>query len=269
MKYSIESAAVTDRGLNPQYPVNEDSYLIVDDHQVFAVADGVGGAHAGEVASRSAVKIIEKSIKKFSRRYSSKKAEFLQKLIAAGNQIIYKLANEKKKQMASTIAIMAIEGDYAVIGHVGDSRIYLARDGNLLQLTKDHTKLQDLLDKNPKLDISREDYYDGHVITKALGVEAQVEPDIQKVILKNEDIFVVCTDGIYTHNSDKEIIENIKKNKRNLKSICETLKSNCYDKGAKDNLTAVVLRIKDLDAKKEDTKRIVANPDVRETSLRS
>lgn len=243
MNMTIEAAGITDKGLNPKYSVNEDSYFILEDERVFAVADGVGGAHAGDIASSSALKIIHKGIKQFSKQSKDDKIDFLQKLIKAGNNVVYGLSEKCNKQMATTIAIMLVVDDYAVLGHVGDSRIYVARNGNLIQLTKDHSKLQELLDYHPELSITRDEYHEGHVITRALGVEPYVEPDIQKVILKPNDIFIICTDGIYSHNSDAEMLDNVNKNESDLTLVCETLKKNCYDKGAKDNLTAVVLKV--------------------------
>ena len=243
MNIIIDAAYITDKGLNPKYSVNEDSFLIMKKKQAFAVADGVGGAHAGDIASSSALKIIREGIHKFSKQYKNNSITFLQKLIKAGNAAVYQNGIKKYKQMATTIAIMLVEENYAVLGHVGDSRIYVVRNGDIIQLTRDHSKLQELLDKNPQLSIERKNYNDGNVITRALGVEQTVEPDIQKVILKHNDLFILCTDGIYSYNSETEILDNVNKNKDDLKAICETLKNNCYKKGAKDNLTAVVLRI--------------------------
>jgi PPM family protein phosphatase len=256
MSLTIKTASITDKGLNARYTVNEDCHLIMNAERVFAVADGVGGAYAGEVASRTALKIIHQGIKKFSRQFNNNHIDLVQKLIIAGNEAVYKLGVEKAKQMASTIAIMSVEDTYAVLGHVGDSRIYLARDGKLLQLTKDHSKLQELLEQNPRLSLTRAEYRDGHVITRALGAEEDVEPDIQKVHLKNDDVFILCTDGIYIHNSTEEMLENLKRNKSDLKKVCEALKKNCYDRGAKDNLTAIVLRIIQNETHEGNTKRI-------------
>jgi len=243
MNMRIEVASISDKGLNPKYTVNEDSFLVMEKDGVFAVADGVGGAHAGDVASSSALKIISEGIDKFSKQFKDNKIVFLQKLLKAGNSAVYQQSIKKNKQMATTIAIMLIKDNYAILGHVGDSRIYVARNGNILQLTRDHSKLQELLDQHPQLSISRDNYNDGHVITKALGVEKNVEPDIQKVLLKKNDVFIICTDGIYSHNSDNEMLNIVNRDKNDLQIVCDKLKNNCYKRGAKDNLTAVVLRI--------------------------
>ncbi|MBN2008994.1 serine/threonine-protein phosphatase [candidate division KSB1 bacterium] len=239
----IDFAYISDRGLNPRYTVNEDSYLIMPDEHVFAVADGVGGAHAGDVASSSALGIIKKGVEQFGHRSGDNKIRFLQILIKAANNVVYQKGKRKNKQMASTLAIVLIDQNYAVIGHVGDSRIYIIRDGKLVQLTKDHSKLQELLDQNPQLTITRNNYSDGHVITRALGADPIVYPDIQKVILKHNDIFILCTDGIYSHNSDVDLLDAINQYANMLPIACEQFKLNCYEKGAKDNLTAIVLKI--------------------------
>jgi protein phosphatase len=253
---AIDIASITDKGLNPKYSANEDSYLIMEDEQVFAVADGVGGAFAGEVASRAAMQIISEAIKRYEKNYQDNKIDFVQKLIKAGNRVIFQMGKKQNKLIASTIALMLIEKNYAILGHVGDSRIYVAREGNLLRLTKDHSKLQELLDQNPTLSITRDEYNDGHVITRALGVEQNVKPDIQKVILKHNDIFIICTDGIYSNNSDDDMFDIVSRNKADLSQACEILKKNCYKKGAKDNLTAIVLRIKAKQNVETPTRRI-------------
>ncbi len=243
MNLAVDIASITDKGLNPKYSANEDSHLIMEKEQVFAVADGVGGAFAGELASRAALQIINEAITRFANNYQENKIAFVQKLIEAGNRIIFQMGKKQNKLIASTIAMMLVENNYAILGHVGDSRIYVAREGTLLQLTKDHSKLQELLDQNPRLAVTRDEFSSGHVITRALGVEQQVKPDIQKVILKNNDIFILCTDGIYTNNSDEEMFDIINRNKNDLNNACEIMKKNCYKKGARDNLTAIVLRI--------------------------
>jgi len=257
MKFSIQTASITDKGLSSNYTVNEDSYLILEADGVFAVADGVGGANAGDIASRTAISTINELIpreKKNDQRSQENSVDFVKKLITAGNKAIHALAQERRQQIASTIVIMLIEQNYAILGHAGDSRIYIYRDKKLIQLTRDDSKLQNLIDNNLITPAEESDFQDRHIITKALGITSNIEPDIQKVNLKNKDLFILCTDGIYIHNSNEEILANIKQNRDKLQKICDVFKENCYEKGATDNLTAVVLKIETKDMDEEETK---------------
>ncbi|MFQ5485563.1 MAG: PP2C family protein-serine/threonine phosphatase [bacterium] len=247
MNARVETAAITDKGLSSQTVVNEDSYVVLEREGVYAVADGVGGAHAGDVASQAALAAIKKLVIETKQNHHNPKLDsigFVKQLIRAGNEVVYEKGRQKGRQMATTIAILVIEDDHAVIGHVGDSRIYVHREGDLVQLTRDHSKRQTVIDSDPQKSSVALIYPDRNIITKALGAEPHVDPDIQKVLLKNEDIYVICTDGIYIHNSDDEILTNVQRNGKNLQTICEQFKDNCYKRGAKDNLTAIVLRIR-------------------------
>ena len=243
MTLSIQASYISDKGLNPRYKVNEDSYLIMKDEHAYAVADGVGGAHAGDLASRSALKFINASIREYSKKFKGSPIDFLRKVIEAGNKIVFEMGQKKNRQMASTVAIMLLQDNYALLGHVGDSRIYVVRNGHISQLTRDHSKLEELKDKNPDMALNSNNFADRHVITKALGVSRFISPDIQKVFLKNDDVFIICTDGIYRHHTENDLLTTVKNNINNPNEICRTLKETCYRKGAKDNLTAVVLKI--------------------------
>ena len=263
MKFSIQTASITDIGLSSNYTVNEDSYLILEADGVFAVADGVGGANAGDIASQTAISTISELIpreKKNEQRTKENSVDFLKKLITAGNKAIHALAKEREQQIASTIVIILIEADHAILGHIGDSRIYVYRDKKLIQLTRDHSKLQNLIDNNLIKPAEESDFQDRHIITKALGIKSNVEPDIQKVNLKNKDLFILCTDGIYIHNSNEEMLANIEQNRVKLQKICDIFKENCYEKGATDNLTSVVLKIATRDLDEQETK-IMRAPD--------
>lgn len=254
MKLSIDTASVTDIGLNTRKAVNEDSLLVLPEAGIFAVADGVGGTEAGAVASQLAVETLA-AMSQAAGPAMTDAVAHIRELVATANEEIYQAAAEKQSTMASTLALVFLQDDYALLAHVGDSRIYLFRDGKVLQLTTDHSKLQTLLDNLPPDTIDAEHFDESHVITRALGVEESVEPDIQKVMLKDEDIFVLCTDGVYKYNSEDELRTNVARNSSDLPKICETLKEQCYAGGAKDHLTAVVLRV------------TVDNPDLQKTRM--
>ncbi len=250
----IQSASITSGGLGPKRTVNEDSLLVLDHEKVFAVADGVGGVQAGDLASQCAVQAIKDEVMRCN--VAARAPDLIslsEAIIGAANAKVYEMAQSRRVPMASTIVLLLLDEQDGVIAHVGDSRIYLYRKGQLLQLTRDHSKLQYLLDQVPQLDIDRESYSEKNVITKALGVEKEVEPDIQKVKLKDGDIFLLCTDGVYNYHSEIEIRATLTRNATDLQSACATLKERCFEKGAKDHLTAVLIKVS------------VQNPDLQET----
>ncbi|MFQ5649885.1 MAG: PP2C family protein-serine/threonine phosphatase [bacterium] len=253
MRISITHASITDKGLNPKKAVNEDSFLVLEQQGLFAVADGVGGAYAGDVASQSALDAIREIVLDVRKRTLISQRgpfDFITQLIQAANRTVHHLARKHQHAMGSTIALLLVQKAYAVLAHVGDSRIYLKRADKLLQLTVDHSKLQTLLDATPDKSLNMAKFEDGHVITKALGMKASIEPDIQKVNLKDNDIFLLCTDGITTYNSDDDILANLTQNANALPKACELFRHVCYARGARDHLTAVVLKVelKDPDA---------------------
>ncbi len=271
MNVSIQTASITDKGLSPNYTVNEDSYLVLEEEGVFAVADGVGGANAGDVASQTALSTVNELIlerKKTNQSAKETSVAFVKELIKESNGAIHTLGKERQQQIASTIVIMLIEEDYATLGYVGDSRIYVYRDTKLIQLTRDHSKLQNLIDNKLIKPSEESDFQDRHIITKALGIQSNVEPGIQTVNLKDKDLFILCSDGIYVHNSNEEILANIKQNKGNLQKICHVLKENCYEKGATDNLTAIAVKIGTKDTDEEETKAFKVTRDQLDTILK-
>jgi len=244
MTIAIRVAAITDKGLNPHKPVNEDSFLILEQERIFVVADGVGGAYAGDVASQTVTKTIRQIATTSGRSGRCDPPELIRRLIQQANSAVYEISQQEARQMGSTIVLLAIDGESAYISHVGDSRIYIIRNGRIMQLTKDDSKLQKYRDKFPGTPDANFDFVDAHVITNALGINTTVDVDVQKVLLNHDDLFLLCTDGIYNHNSEADLLQALTKNRDNLDKACEALKENCYAGGAKDHLTAVLVRIR-------------------------
>jgi protein phosphatase len=247
MAFKIETAFTTDPGLNPHKQLNEDSVLILEKDAIFAVADGVGGAHAGDLASQTAVRTITDVAQTQKRGHQFDGARFIKELIEAANDAVLELSENSTRTIASTIAIMAMVGNTAYLGHLGDSRIYVFRDGLLTQLTRDHSQVQELLDRSPGSPLVSEkgdDQFLGrNVITQALGVEQVVRPDIQKVILKKGDLFLLCTDGVYTCISNKELSNIFENNGRSPADVCKIVLKKCHANGANDHLSAIVIRL--------------------------
>lgn len=229
---------VSDRGLNPKRVTNEDSYVTLQDVPLFAVADGVGGQNAGDVASQVVMQILKNQF--MNKRLPAQTSQFLDQVIAYANRYLYDMAvdDELLSGMATTLALILLERKQATLSHVGDSRIYRYTDGVLYRETKDHSLVEELEDVDRTLmgTINR------NIITRALGIEPEVTPETKVIPIPPNTTFLLCTDGITRHISDEELAE-ILAQEPDPQSVCEMLKALCYERGAKDNLTAIVVKM--------------------------
>lgn len=242
MANNIESAAVSDRGLSEKRPQNEDSFLELPAHGLYAVADGVGGAQAGDVASQMAVEILQEA---FTNLRDGGDVEDLMKLaIERANESIYQMSHELPQlaTMATTVVALHVDGNIATIGHVGDSRLYrLDARGNLFRETQDHSMVEEEM-RAGRLTAAQAAHHPGkNVISRALGAEGTVEVDMKTIMFEPNTTFLLCSDGITRHIEDTEIRE-LLKSPNPAAQICEDMKHICYGRGAEDNLTAVILR---------------------------
>jgi len=237
----LKAGIVCDRGLNPRRLVNQDRYLAIPDRGLFAVFDGVGGQRAGEVASQSAAETIEEAIKHDSAATSS---DLIRRAIQFANRDIFEMAgaNPELKSMATTVALLHIEGRTATIAHVGDSRVYRFEDGTLHRETIDHTDLNDDIraGRIPREQAAREP--ERNVINRALGIENEVEVEIKSIGAREGGRFLICSDGIYRHMTDEEIARVLAQEK-DPQRAADQLKRTVLERGADDNLTALVVQI--------------------------
>lgn len=244
---ALETASVTDRGLNKKRPLNEDSMLLDPARRIFAVADGVGGAEAGEVASKTAVEVLDEA---FRHQTEGADIEDLMELaIQRANSSIHQMSREHPKlsMMATTIVALHLEGRRATIGHVGDSRLYrLTPDGRLHRDTADHSIVEEEVRAGRMTPEQAANHPSKNVISRALGAEPAVEVDLKIVEVTDGTTFLLCTDGITRHLPDNEIRELLLAGNA-AKSVCEEMKRRCYDRGAEDNLTAVIVRVGESD----------------------
>jgi protein phosphatase len=239
----VHSSAVTDRGLNERRPLNEDSFLADSQRGVFAVADGVGGSEAGEVASQTAVEVLDEA---FRHQVDGADIEDLMELaIQRANASIHQMAQDHAKfsMMATTIVALHIEGNRATIGHVGDSRLYrLTPEGQLLRETDDHSVVEEEVRAGRMTPEQAANHPSKNVISRALGAENDVEVDMKIIDVEDGTQFLLCTDGITRHIPDYELRQLLIISE-DLPAICEELKRRCYERGAEDNLTAVLVRV--------------------------
>jgi serine/threonine protein phosphatase PrpC len=238
-----EEAHKTDTGR--QRHANEDSYFARA--PLFAVADGMGGAQAGEVASRIAAGAFEKR----GQVSAEEPAEGqLEEIAQAANREIHQLAQEDSSRagMGTTLTSALVRGDEVALGHVGDSRAYVLRGGQLKRLTKDHSLVEELRRQGRLTEEQAEEHPQRSIITRALGPEPSVNVDTMTFPAKDGDVFLLCSDGLTTMVSDDEI-QQILVEARSLRNAVGKLVEAANRGGGRDNITAVAFRLVDADAK--------------------
>src|SRR4026208_539621 len=237
----VHSAALSDRGLNERRPLNEDAFLSDSQRRIFAVADGVGGAQAGEGASQTATEVLDEA---FRHQVDGADIEDLMELaIQRANASIHQMAQDHAKfsMMATTIVGLHLQGNIATIGHVGDSRLYrLTPAGQLLRETEDHSVVEEEVRAGRMTAEQAANHPSKNVISRALGAENDVEVDMKVIEVDDGTEFLLCTDGITRHIPDHEL-RHLLLTHTDLPTLCGELKRICYERGAEDNLTAVVV----------------------------
>jgi PPM family protein phosphatase len=238
-----EEAHKTDTGR--QRHANEDSYFARA--PVFAVADGMGGAQAGEVASRIAASTFERRGKVNPQEPAEGQ---LEEIAQAANREIHQLAQEDSSRagMGTTLTAAMVRGDEVSLGHVGDSRAYVLRQGQLKRLTKDHSLVEELRRQGRLTEEQAEEHPQRSIITRALGPEPNVNVDTMTFPARDGDVYLLCSDGLTTMVSDDEIRQ-ILVESRTLRSAVNKLVEAANRGGGRDNITAVAFRLADADAK--------------------
>jgi len=240
--FQIQSSALSDRGLNERRPLNEDAFLHDRERSIFAVADGVGGAEAGEVASQTAIEVLDEAF----RHQSDGDVEDLMELaIQRANASIHQMAQEHAKfsMMATTIVALHLNGNVATFGHVGDSRLYrLSPDGKLHRETEDHSIVEEEVRAGRMTPEQAANHPSKNVISRALGAEQAVDVDMKTMEVEEGTEFLLCTDGITRHVTDNEIRQ-LMVISNTPDELCNELKQRCYERGAEDNLTVVIVRV--------------------------
>jgi protein phosphatase len=228
----------TDTGL--QRRANEDSLLVRS--PLFVVADGMGGAQAGEVASSVAVDTFRDGLHDGADPESSLLAQ-----VEQANTRINELSrvNVEHAGMGTTITAVYVGEQQVSIAHVGDSRAYCLRDGELLRLTDDHSLVDELIRQGKLTPEEAEEHPQRSVITRALGPESTVEVDIRSLRGRPGDVYLLCSDGLTTMLGEGELLDALSSHER-LRDAGEALIARANAAGGKDNITVLLLRLEEV-----------------------
>jgi protein phosphatase len=217
---------------------NEDNYVVAP--PLFAVADGMGGAQAGEVASRLAASALEAGDSD-----GLEGTTRIDSLIQEANRRIYDRASTDPTAsgMGTTMTVAVVEGMTVAIGHVGDSRAYLVRGEQMEQLTEDHSLVNELLKTGKLSEEEAQVHPQRSVITRAVGTDPDVDVDGFTIEAQDGDVFLICSDGLSDMVSDEEILELLHQNRDDLDKAVKALVAAANRGGGEDNITAVAFRI--------------------------
>jgi protein phosphatase len=227
---------------------NEDNYLMVLDQAVFIVADGMGGHAAGEVASEMAVRIIAQHLGELRSLDEDSASQQIREAIREANAQIFDrtLTEHDKRGMGTTATALVLMGPRYLIGQVGDSRAYLLRDGRLVQLTKDHSYVQEQVDAGYLTPEDARTHPYSNVITRCVGANEDVMPDTYLGTLRLGDMFLLASDGL-TGMIDDPRLQELLESSQEPQELSDILVAEANRLGGLDNITVIVVRIDGLE----------------------
>lgn len=224
---------------------NEDVYTLRPEFGFFAVADGMGGTSAGHIAARIAIDEISDHLNHVSQERSIESQDMV-KAIELANEVVFDRGQTYSdfQGMGTTLVAMAVDEYRATCGHVGDSRAYLLRRRELSRITRDHSVVQELVDRGEMTLEQARTAHNRNIVTRCIGPFQNVEPEITIQELAPGDVIMMCTDGISDFISDVEICEIMDAHSHNLPILLGSLVETADRHGSTDNITAVVAKIK-------------------------
>ena len=260
MTLHLKTSTKTDKGLVRTN--NEDAFFscdLVDENEsdpsighLYVVADGMGGVAAGEIASQLATEAMADF---YSNKKDTTDGHDLQERLAgavmqANDSILdYVKQNPKTLGMGTTLTAILFHGDEAILAHVGDSRVYLLRDGDLYQVSKDHSEVQFMVDMGRLTPEEARNHPRKHILTQAVGVENSNFLDIftRRLSVLPDDVFMMCSDGLTDMLSDDDILD-LMMQKSEPDGIAQSLIDAALKEGGRDNVTVIIIRVMDNDA---------------------
>tara|TARA_R110002110_G_scaffold192468_3_gene400595 strand:+ start:254 stop:1081 length:828 start_codon:yes stop_codon:yes gene_type:complete len=269
LRGKIEIICQTDVG---QVRDHNEDYVSSNDRMGLAVlADGMGGLNAGEVASSMSVHLLMDELTAFvegntdvqqapSETGMSFRAQVVEKAIEKANSAVFHVSQTQPhcEGMGTTIVVSMFYDNKVAIGHIGDSRVYRFRDNKLEQVTKDHSFVQELVDKGLYTQDEARASSKKNVVTRALGVAPKVEPEVHEYKVKPGDVFLMCSDGLSDLVNDEDIEKSFRELGSNLSATAGHLVEVANASGGKDNISVVLIKIiKSFPEKEGLLKRVV------------
>ena len=220
---------------------NEDSYICEPPH-LFVVADGMGGHVAGEIASKRAATTVSRYVQENAGLNSFE--EMLKQAIDHANTSTYQLAQSKEELngMGTTITAVYVDGDTVYWGHVGDSRMYLVRNGKFSQITGDHSLVWELVQSGSITKEEAKIHPKRNMLTRAVGTSCLIKIDTGVIVWESGDIILMCTDGLTNMVSEQDIYKFINNHQGDFESILDQLVVHAKNAGGFDNITAILLK---------------------------
>lgn len=239
-------AAITDTGCERE--LNEDRYGVIESQSGLAwlVCDGMGGSTGGELAAQLALDAIRRDLEKLP--FRAPEVALRTAILEANRVIVLRRQNQAFSQMGTTIVAALFSGAELVIGHVGDSRAYLVRDGAIQQLSTDHTYVQELVDKGQLRPEDALSHAQSHILTRCIGAEPGLEVDLHKFWIwdssdvPSTDFLVLCTDGLYSLVSDGDIANIVTQN--TPQRACVKMVEMAKARGGYDNITIAIVPLR-------------------------
>ena len=215
---------------------------------LYAVADGMGGAAAGEVASKAAVEVLDDAFSLYAQQLNSgarvvNVGTLIDKAMRLANRRVYAAAQSEGRQgMGTTLTCLAFLDERAYVGHVGDSRAYLLRGGTIYQLTKDHSWVEEQIEQGLLTRQEADEHEWRNLITRALGTRTQVVADLIESDVQPGDVFVLASDGLHGQVGPEEIAAELQRT-RDRQHVVDYLIALANERGGPDNITLVVVEV--------------------------
>jgi PPM family protein phosphatase len=239
---------------------NEDNFAVDANgaRGIFIVADGMGGHAAGEVASEMAVQILQRELSSVVDLNNDDVTKLVGNTLRKANRAIHDrtLTEVDKQGMGTTASVLLISGNRYLIGQVGDSRIYLMRDGTLSQITKDHSYVQEQVDAGFLTPEQARYHPYSNVITRCVGASQDVEPDTYRGEVRNGDIFLVASDGLTGMVDDRRLGQLLGSRAEPERKV-QALISEANGRGGLDNITAIIVQVIEAGANPDDDTKTV------------